>query len=43
TKGFSHEQALAAIGQQFIWVIILILPIYVLWNLAKKQLIIQGG
>ncbi|EKN63652.1 putative ABC transporter, permease protein [Neobacillus bataviensis LMG 21833] len=43
TKGFSHPQAIAAIGQQFIWVIILMLPIYLLWNLAKKQLIIQGG
>ena len=43
TKGFSYSQAIAAIGQQFIWVIILMLPIYLLWNLAKKQLIIQGG
>ncbi|MFK9094085.1 ABC transporter permease [Bacillus salipaludis] len=43
TKGFSHPQAIAAIGQQFIWVIILILPIYLLWRSAKKQLIIQGG
>jgi ABC-2 type transport system permease protein len=43
TKGFSPQQAIEAIGQQFIWVIILILPIYLLWNLAKKQLIIQGG
>jgi ABC-2 type transport system permease protein len=43
TKGFSHEQAVAAIGGQVIWVIILILPIQLLWYFAKKQLIIQGG
>lgn len=43
TKGFSHQQAIDAIGQQFIWVIVLIVPIQLLWYLAKKQLIIQGG
>jgi ABC-2 type transport system permease protein len=43
TKGFSHPQAVEAILQQFIWVIILFFPIQVLWYLAKKQLIIQGG
>ena len=43
TKGFSQQQAIAAIGQQLIWVILLLLPIYLLWNVAKKQLIIQGG
>jgi ABC-2 type transport system permease protein len=43
TKGFSHQEAWAAIGQQFIWVVILILPIQLLWYIAKKQLIIQGG
>ncbi|MBO0961946.1 daunorubicin ABC transporter permease [Neobacillus sp. MM2021_6] len=43
TKGFSQSQSITAIGQQFIWVIVLMVPIYLLWNLAKKQLIIQGG
>jgi ABC-2 type transport system permease protein len=43
TKGFSEQQAITAIGQQVIWVIILLVPIYLLWKLAKKQLIIQGG
>ncbi|MGG3467726.1 ABC-2 family transporter protein [Neobacillus pocheonensis] len=43
TKGFSHQQAIEAIGQQFIWVIVLIIPIQLLWHLAKKQLVIQGG
>lgn len=43
TKGFSNQQALDAITQQFIWVIVLIVPIQILWYLARKQLIIQGG
>ncbi|WP_462408832.1 ABC transporter permease [Neobacillus sp. Marseille-QA0830] len=43
TKGFSAEQAVMAIGQQTIWVLILIIPIHLLWNLAKKLLVIQGG
>jgi len=43
TKGFTAEQAMMAIGQQFIWVLILIVPIQLLWNFAKKQLVIQGG
>jgi ABC-2 type transport system permease protein len=43
TNGFSHQQAIFAIWQQFIWVVVLLLPIYLLWFLAKKQLVIQGG
>jgi ABC-2 type transport system permease protein len=43
TKGFSHQQAIDAILQQFVWVIVLIVPIQILWYLARKQLIIQGG
>lgn len=43
TNGFTTQQALAAIGTQAIWVIVLIVPIYFLWILAKKQLVIQGG
>ncbi|WP_026564341.1 ABC transporter permease [Bacillus sp. UNC41MFS5] len=43
TKGFSQSQAIDAITQQFIWVILLFFPIQILWSLAKKQLIIQGG
>lgn len=43
TKGFTHGQAMAALGQQLFWVIILILPIGWLWSMAKKQMIIQGG
>ncbi len=43
TNGFSHQQAISAIWQQLIWVIVLLLPIQLLWMTAKKQLIIQGG
>lgn len=43
TNGFSHQQTISAIWQQFIWVLVLIVPIQLLWILAKKQLIIQGG
>ncbi|RDU35921.1 daunorubicin ABC transporter permease [Neobacillus piezotolerans] len=43
TKGFSHGQALEAILQQAVWVLILFVPIFILWQLAKKQLVIQGG
>ncbi|MCH6267016.1 MULTISPECIES: ABC transporter permease [Neobacillus] len=43
TEGFTHQQAIQAIGQQFIWVIILLIPIQILWVIAKKQLVIQGG
>jgi ABC-2 type transport system permease protein len=43
TGGFTNSQAINAILSQATWVAILIVPIYVLWILAKKQLIIQGG
>jgi ABC-2 type transport system permease protein len=43
TNGFSHQQAISAIWEQFVWVVVLIVPIQLLWILAKKQLIIQGG
>ncbi|CEG25870.1 ABC transporter permease [Bacillus sp. B-jedd] len=43
TKGFTTSQALEAITQQAGWVLILLVPIYFFWQLAKKQLVIQGG
>lgn len=43
TNGFSHQQAMMAIWQQFVWVVVLLIPIQILWMLAKKQLVIQGG
>ncbi|WP_075980265.1 ABC transporter permease [Bacillus massilinigeriensis] len=43
SHGFNGNEAIHAILVQATWVIILILPIQVLWQLAKKQMIIQGG
>ncbi|ALC92108.1 daunorubicin ABC transporter permease [Bacillus sp. FJAT-18017] len=43
TKGFTGSQVVEALLQQAVWVLILLVPIYILWQLAKKQLIIQGG
>ncbi|MDZ5474540.1 ABC-2 family transporter protein [Bacillus sp. 31A1R] len=43
TNGFTTSEAWNAIILQGIWVIILVIPIQVLWYVAKKQLIIQGG
>lgn len=43
TNGFSQSGLMMALLQQFIWVIILMIPIQLLWIQAKKQLIIQGG
>ncbi|NHM33297.1 ABC transporter permease [Neobacillus terrae] len=43
SNGFTRQAAFHAILEQAIWVIILVLPIQVLWSLAKKQLVIQGG
>ncbi|CAH0347622.1 ABC-2 family transporter protein [Bacillus sp. CECT 9360] len=43
TNGFRHGEILQALLQQSLWVLILMVPIQVLWIVAKKQLIIQGG
>ncbi len=43
TEGFNHHQAVEAIGQQFLWVIVLFIPIRLIWSIAKKQMVIQGG
>lgn len=43
TNGFSYQEAVNAILLQFIWVILLVIPIQLLWHLAKRQLVIQGG
>jgi ABC-2 type transport system permease protein len=43
TGGITGTEAFEAIGIQFIWFIILALPIQFLWVKAKKSLIIQGG
>ncbi|RLQ92359.1 ABC transporter permease [Falsibacillus albus] len=43
TGGFKGHEALEAILLQGVWAVILFIPIQVLWVLAKKQMIIQGG
>ncbi|WP_246943090.1 ABC transporter permease [Bacillus pinisoli] len=43
TEGFKGMDIVNALILQGIWSIILIIPIQLLWMLAKKQLIIQGG
>ncbi|MFE8700553.1 ABC transporter permease [Cytobacillus sp. FJAT-54145] len=43
TNGFTSSEAWNAIILQGVWVLILIIPVQVLWVMAKKQLIIQGG
>lgn len=43
TEGFSGNEIYTAIAMQAFWALILIIPIQLLWVLAKKQLIVQGG
>jgi ABC-2 type transport system permease protein len=43
TEGFQGSAIINAILFQGMWSIVLIIPIQLLWVLAKKQLIIQGG
>jgi ABC-2 type transport system permease protein len=43
TEGFHGQEIINALLFQSIWVVILLIPIQLLWYLAKKQLIIQGG
>jgi ABC-2 type transport system permease protein len=43
TNGFTGSQAVEGLLLQAGWVLILIIPIQILWVIAKKQLIIQGG
>ncbi|WP_226672779.1 ABC transporter permease [Rossellomorea aquimaris] len=43
TNGFSASESFNAIMMQGLWSLILLIPIKVLWVMAKKQMIIQGG
>jgi ABC-2 type transport system permease protein len=43
TNGFTGSQAIEGLMLQAVWVLILIVPVQILWIIAKKQLIIQGG
>lgn len=43
TEGFVDSEIYYGLFTQFIWVLILIVPIQILWALARKQLVVQGG
>ncbi|OEH91406.1 ABC transporter permease [Bacillus solimangrovi] len=43
TEGFTGSAVTEAIMFQMIWSIVLLLPIWFVWTLAKKRLVIQGG
>jgi ABC-2 type transport system permease protein len=43
TEGFVGQEIFNAVMLQAIWAFILLIPIRLLWSLAKKQLIVQGG
>ncbi|OIJ17254.1 daunorubicin ABC transporter permease [Anaerobacillus alkalilacustris] len=43
TEGFVGQEIYSALILQMIWVAILLIPIQLLWLIAKKQLIVQGG
>lgn len=43
TEGFVGQEIYHALLLQAFWVVILLIPIRLLWILAKKQLIVQGG
>ena len=43
TEGFVGSEIYQALLLQAVWAILLLIPIKLLWSLAKKQLIVQGG
>ncbi|MDT8863000.1 daunorubicin ABC transporter permease [Alkalihalobacillus sp. MEB130] len=43
TEGFVGSEIYTAVLLQAVWALILLIPIQLLWSLAKKQLIVQGG
>jgi ABC-2 type transport system permease protein len=43
TESFSGSEIINAVLFQVVWVFILILPIQILWLIARKQLVVQGG
>jgi ABC-2 type transport system permease protein len=43
TEGFVGQEIYNALISQVFWVVILLIPIRLLWSLAKKHLIVQGG
>ncbi|WP_078429119.1 ABC transporter permease [Alkalihalobacterium alkalinitrilicum] len=43
TEGFNRSEVWQGLATQFIWVLVLIVPIQVLWVIARKQMVVQGG
>ncbi|WP_421383951.1 ABC transporter permease [Bacillus salacetis] len=43
TEGYTGFEVYEALGLQIVWVLVLLIPIGALWQIAKKQMIIQGG
>ncbi|MFA9559222.1 ABC transporter permease [Evansella sp. AB-rgal1] len=43
TEGFVGAEVYSALGIQLFWSLFLIIPIQLLWMVARKQLIVQGG
>lgn len=43
TEGFVGKEIYHAVLIQALWALVLLIPIRLLWTLAKKQLIVQGG
>ncbi|WP_428908151.1 ABC transporter permease [Niallia sp. Krafla_26] len=43
TEGFIGNEIYQALFLQLVWAVLLLIPIKLLWILAKKQLIVQGG
>lgn len=43
TEGFVGNEIYNAVLLQAVWALVLLIPIKLLWSLAKKQLIVQGG
>lgn len=43
TEGFVGAEVWQALLLQCVWAIVLVFPIQLLWTLARKQLVVQGG
>ncbi|OXS79945.1 ABC transporter permease [Domibacillus enclensis] len=43
TESFTYSETMNAMLYQVVWVLILIIPIQLIWLVAKKQLVVQGG
>ncbi|WP_110114317.1 ABC-2 family transporter protein [Bacillus sp. CGMCC 1.16541] len=43
TEGFKGNEIIQALMTQAVWSTVLLIPIAILWNLAKKRMVIQGG